>query len=62
MLTIAGEDKTVTVWHLNLTQWMSMSNKGLNELVDKACQELGNYLNNSAPESDRTLCDGIAKK
>jgi hypothetical protein len=50
------------VWHLNLNQWMSQSQKGLEELVEQACQEVGNYLNNSAPESDRTLCDGIGEK
>jgi WD40 repeat protein len=62
ILAIATADKKVTVWHLNLNQWMSQSQKGLEELVEQACQKVGNYLKNSAPESDRTLCDGISQK
>jgi WD40 repeat protein len=62
ILAVATADNKVAVWHLNLNQWMSQSQKGLEELVEQACQKVGNYLNNSAPESDRTLCDGIGKK
>ncbi|HEY9670313.1 MAG TPA: TIR domain-containing protein, partial [Waterburya sp.] len=62
ILAIATADNKVTVWHLNLNQWMSQSQKGLEELVEQACQKVGNYLKDSAPESDRTLCDSIGKK
>jgi WD40 repeat protein len=62
LLAIATTNNKVTVWNLNLNQWMSQSQKGLEELVEQACQKVGNYLKNSAPESDRTLCDGIGKK
>ncbi|MBD2130149.1 TIR domain-containing protein [Microcoleus sp. ZQ-A2] len=62
ILAIATADNKVTVWYLNLNQWISQSHKRLEELVEQACQEVGNYLNNSAPESDRTLCDGIGEK
>jgi WD40 repeat protein len=62
ILAVATADNKVTVWHLNLNQWMSQSHKGLEELVEQACQQVGNYLKDSAPESDRTLCDGIGEK
>ncbi len=62
ILAIATANNKVTVWHLNLNQWMSQSQKGLEDLVEQACQKVGNYLKNSAPESDRTLCDGISQK
>jgi hypothetical protein len=50
------------MWHLNLNQWMSQSHKELKELVEQACQKVGNYLQDSAPDSDRSLCDGISQK
>ncbi|HAJ58483.1 MAG TPA: type IV secretion protein Rhs [Cyanobacteria bacterium UBA8543] len=61
ILAIATADKKVSVWHLNLNQWMIQSHKGLEELVEQACQKVGNYLQDSAPESDRTLCDDIER-
>ncbi|MFM7364430.1 MAG: WD40 repeat domain-containing protein, partial [Cuspidothrix sp.] len=47
-LASAGGDKTIKLWNLNL-----------DDLVNKGCAWLGDYLRNSADvsESDKRLCD-----
>ncbi|HEY9670467.1 MAG TPA: TIR domain-containing protein [Waterburya sp.] len=50
----ASKDGTVILWNLEDLR--------LNQLMQDACDWVGNYLKYNAEESDRTLCDGIDKK
>ncbi len=54
MLASASDDKTVRLWNLADLQ--------LDKLMQKACNQVGDYLKYNAQESDRTLCDGTQTK
>jgi WD40 repeat protein len=53
-LASASKDGTVILWNLEDLRF--------DKLMQDACTQVEDYLKNSAPESDRALCDGISEK
>jgi WD40 repeat protein len=53
-LALASNDKSVILWNLEQLR--------LDTLMQKACTWVNDYLKYNAPESDRTLCDGIGTR
>lgn len=61
ILAISRNNKAPILWYLKQADWEHQSKAGLKELMNQACEKVGNYLKNKPEkDSDRDLCKNIS--